>query len=68
MVGDRALSEVGELCVDAVKRDNFWATVAMDRQDEKIRARTESQLKQTPPDYLLESNLMAQSVEERSSD
>jgi NAD(P)-dependent dehydrogenase (short-subunit alcohol dehydrogenase family) len=62
------LSEVGELCVDAVKRDNFWATVAMDRQDEKIRARTESQLKQTPPDYLLESNLMAQSAEERSSD
>ena len=62
------LSEVGELCVDAIKRDNFWATVAMERQDEKIRARTESQLRQTPPDYLIEANLMAQSAEERSKD
>ena len=62
------LAEVGELCVDAIKRDNFWATVAMERQDEKIRARTESQLGQTPPDYLIETNLMAQSAEERSKD
>lgn len=62
------LLEVGELCVDAIKRDNFWATVAMERQDEKLRARTDSQLQQTPPDYLLEANLMAQSAKERSQD
>jgi NAD(P)-dependent dehydrogenase (short-subunit alcohol dehydrogenase family) len=62
------LSEVGELCVDAIKRDNFWATVSMERQDLKLRARLESQLKQTPPDYLLEPTLMAQSAAERSKD
>ena len=62
------LSEVGELCVDAIKRNNFWATVSMERQDSKLRARLESQLKQTPPDYLLEPTLMAQSAVQRSKD
>ena len=62
------LSEVGELCVDAIKRDNFWATVPMERQEAKLRARLESQLAQTPPDYLLEPTLMAQSASERSKD
>lgn len=60
------LSEVADLCVDAIKRDNFWATVSMERQEEKLRARLASQIDQTPPDYLLEPTLMAQSAEERS--
>jgi NADP-dependent 3-hydroxy acid dehydrogenase YdfG len=62
------LSEVAELCVDAIKRDNFWATVPMERQDVKLRERLDSQLNQTPPDYLLEPTLMAASAKEREND
>ena len=62
------LSEVGELCVDAIKRDNFWATVPMEQQDVKLRERLASQLDQTPPDYLLEPTLLARSAAQRSKD
>jgi NAD(P)-dependent dehydrogenase (short-subunit alcohol dehydrogenase family) len=62
------LSEVGELCVDAIVNDNFWATVPSERQTDQLRARLESQLDQTPPDYLLGANLMAQSVAERDKE
>ena len=62
------LSEVGELCVEAIRDDVFWATVPMERQNDKLRARTDSQIHRTPPDYLLEPTLMAKSAEEREKD
>jgi NAD(P)-dependent dehydrogenase (short-subunit alcohol dehydrogenase family) len=60
------LSEVGELCVEAIRDDLFWATVPMETQTEKLRARTESQIQRTPPEYLLETSLMSASAEERA--
>jgi NAD(P)-dependent dehydrogenase (short-subunit alcohol dehydrogenase family) len=62
------LSEVADLCVDAIKRDNFWATAPSERTDEKIRARCNSMLKQTPPEYLRETSLMAKSAAEREQE
>ena len=62
------LSEVAELCLDAIQNDNFWATVWSEDQADKLRARTESQLEQTPPDYLLAPTLMARSAKERAEE
>jgi NAD(P)-dependent dehydrogenase (short-subunit alcohol dehydrogenase family) len=62
------LSEVADLCVDAIKRDNFWATAPSERTDDKIRARSESQLKRSSPDYLLETSLMTRSAGERDEE
>jgi NAD(P)-dependent dehydrogenase (short-subunit alcohol dehydrogenase family) len=62
------LSEVGELCVEAIRDDLFWATYPMEAQSAKIRARSESQLQRTPPDYLLAATLMAKSAKERAED
>ena len=62
------LSEVAELCVEAVRDNVFWATVPMEPQSDKIRARAESQIQRTPPDYLLEPTLMAKSAKERARD
>ncbi|MBW2267487.1 MAG: SDR family NAD(P)-dependent oxidoreductase [Deltaproteobacteria bacterium] len=62
------LSEVAELCVDSIRRDNFWATVPTERQTNLLHARLKSQLEQTPPDYLIEENLMAKSASERDAE
>ena len=62
------LSEVADLCVDAIKRDNFWATYESERQTTLLEQRLRSQLDQTPPDYLIEENLMAASSSERDGD
>ncbi len=62
------LSEVAELCVDAIVNDNFWATVPSDRQTDQLRARLVSQLDQAPPSYLLGPNPMAKSAAERSAE
>ena len=43
----------------------FWATYPMEHQTAKLRARTASQIERTPPDYLLEVNLMSASADER---
>jgi NAD(P)-dependent dehydrogenase (short-subunit alcohol dehydrogenase family) len=59
------LSEVAELCLEAIQNDIFWATVPMEEQNNKLRARTESQINRTPPDYLREASLMSASAEER---
>ncbi len=64
----RPLSEVAELCLDAIQNDIFWATVWSQEQADKLRARTESQLEQTPPDYLLAPTLMARSAKERAEE
>jgi NAD(P)-dependent dehydrogenase (short-subunit alcohol dehydrogenase family) len=53
------LSEVADLCFEGVRDDVFWITVPSEPQQEKIRARAESQIAMTAPDYLLEANLMA---------
>ena len=53
------LSEVAALCIDGIKNDNFWATYPSERQEGQLRARVESQVAQTPPDYLLNVTLMA---------
>jgi len=52
------LSEVADLCFEGIMNDTFWITVPSEPQQEKIRARAESQIAQTPPEYLLETNLM----------
>ena len=58
------LSEVADLCVDSIRRDNFWATYPRDEQNEKLLARVRTQIDQTPPNYLLGPNLMAKSARE----
>ncbi|MFK7894848.1 MAG: SDR family NAD(P)-dependent oxidoreductase [Myxococcota bacterium] len=59
------LSEVAELCLEAIQKDIFWATVPMDEQNAKLRARTTSQIDRSAPDYLREASLMSASAEER---
>jgi NAD(P)-dependent dehydrogenase (short-subunit alcohol dehydrogenase family) len=53
------LSEVADLCFEGVRDDVFWITYPSEPQQEKIRARAESQIARTPPDYLLEAHMMA---------
>ena len=62
------LSEVADLCVDAIRRDVFWATAPSERTDAKIRQRSRSQLERSSPDYLLETTLMARSAAERDGE
>jgi NAD(P)-dependent dehydrogenase (short-subunit alcohol dehydrogenase family) len=53
------LSEVADLCFEGIRDDVFWITAPSEAQDAKIRARAESQIAMTAPEYLLETNLMA---------
>ena len=53
------LSEVAELCLQGILTDTFWITVPTDQQRQKIQARATSQIEMTPPEYLLESLMMA---------
>ncbi|MAG33133.1 MAG: short-chain dehydrogenase [Deltaproteobacteria bacterium] len=66
VVPEAPLSEVADLCIEAIRDDLFWATYPMERQTEKLRERTASQIDRTPPNYLLEVNLMTSSAEERT--
>ncbi len=52
------LSEVADLCFEGIRDDVFWITAPNEVQQAKIRARAESQIAMTAPDYLLEANLM----------
>ncbi len=52
------LSEVAEICFEGIRDDVFWITAPSDDQQAKIRARAESQIAMTSPDYLLGLNLM----------
>jgi NAD(P)-dependent dehydrogenase (short-subunit alcohol dehydrogenase family) len=52
------LSEVADLCFEGIRDGVFWITAPSDAQDAKIRARAESQIATTAPEYLLEANLM----------
>lgn len=60
------LSDVADLCVNAIRDDQFWATYPLEHQTAKLRARFESMLNRTSPDYLREVNLMSASAEERA--
>jgi NAD(P)-dependent dehydrogenase (short-subunit alcohol dehydrogenase family) len=53
------LSEVADLCFEGIVHDTFWIAVPNEAQGQKILARASSQVEQTPPDYLLEANMMA---------
>ncbi len=60
------LSDVAQLCIDAIREDRFWATYPLEHQSEKLRARFESMLNRTTPEYLAEVSLMSASAEERA--
>ncbi len=60
------LSDVADLCITAIRDDQFWATYPLEHQTAKLRARFESMLNRTSPDYLLEENLMSANADERS--
>jgi hypothetical protein len=53
------LSEVADICFDGIRNDTFWITVPHAQQQQKIRERAASQIDGSPPEYLLEANLMA---------
>src|SRR3954451_13497690 len=53
------LAEVADLCYEGIRDDVFWMTYPSEAQQGKIRARAESQIARTPPDYLLEAHMMA---------
>jgi NAD(P)-dependent dehydrogenase (short-subunit alcohol dehydrogenase family) len=53
------LSEVADLCFEGIRDGLFWITAPSEAQQEKIRARAESQIRMTDPEYLLEANMMA---------
>ncbi len=52
------LSEVADLCFEGIRDGVFWITAPSEVQQGKIRARADSQIAMTAPDYLLEANLM----------
>jgi NAD(P)-dependent dehydrogenase (short-subunit alcohol dehydrogenase family) len=53
------LSEVADMCFEGIRDGLFWITAPSEAQQSKIRARAESQIAMTDPDYLLEANMMA---------
>jgi hypothetical protein len=61
------LSDVANLCLTAIRDDVFWATYPLENQTQKLRARFESMLHRSSPDYLNEINLMAAGAKERSA-
>jgi len=60
------LSDVADLCIKAIREDQFWATYPLEHQTAKLKARFESMLNRSSPDYLNEVNLMAAGAKERS--
>jgi NAD(P)-dependent dehydrogenase (short-subunit alcohol dehydrogenase family) len=52
------LSEVADICFEGIRDDVFWITAPSEDQQAKIRARADSQIAMTSPDYLLGVNLM----------
>ncbi len=53
------LSEVADICFEGIVNDTFWITAPTGAQDDKIRARSTSQIEMTAPEYLLTANMMA---------
>jgi NAD(P)-dependent dehydrogenase (short-subunit alcohol dehydrogenase family) len=65
-VAEAPLSDVADLCIQAIRDDLFWATYPLEHQTQKLRARFESMLNRTAPEYLNEVNLMAAGAKERA--
>jgi NAD(P)-dependent dehydrogenase (short-subunit alcohol dehydrogenase family) len=61
------LSEVADICFEGIRDDVFWITAPSPVQAEKIQARATSQIEMTPPDYLIQVNLMTGSPAGRTS-
>jgi NAD(P)-dependent dehydrogenase (short-subunit alcohol dehydrogenase family) len=59
------LSEVADMCFEGIRDDVFWITAPSEPQQAKIRARADSQIAMTAPDYLLEAHMMAAKPAER---
>ena len=53
------LAEVADICFDGIRDDVFWITAPSEDQQAKIRARVNSQIDLSRPEYLLTPNLMA---------
>ncbi len=53
------LSEVADMCFDGILNDVFWITAPSDNQQAKIRARADSMIEMSAPEYLLEVHTMA---------
>ena len=62
------LSEVADLCFEGIRDGVFWITAPSEPQQAKIRARAESQIAMTPPEYLLEKSLMTANPADRSTE
>jgi NAD(P)-dependent dehydrogenase (short-subunit alcohol dehydrogenase family) len=52
------LSEVADICFEGIVNDTFWITAPSAAQQQKIRDRATSQIEMTPPEYLLQANMM----------
>ncbi len=62
------LSEVADLCFEGIRDDVFWITAPSEVQQTKIRARADSQIAMTAPDYLLEANLMTSKPADKAAE
>jgi NAD(P)-dependent dehydrogenase (short-subunit alcohol dehydrogenase family) len=62
------LSEVADLCFEGIRDDVFWITAPSEPQQAKIRARAESQIAMTAPEYLLEANLMTSKPADKAAE
>jgi NAD(P)-dependent dehydrogenase (short-subunit alcohol dehydrogenase family) len=62
------LSEVADLCFEGIRDDVFWITAPSEVQQAKIRARADSQIAMTAPEYLLEANLMTSKPADKASE
>jgi len=62
------LSEVADLCFEGIRDGVFWITAPSEPQQAKIRARAESQIAMTAPEYLLEKSLMTANPADRSAE
>ena len=59
------LEEVADICFEGIRDDVFWITYPSEPQQAKIRARADSQIARTAPEYLLEAHMMAAKPAER---
>jgi NAD(P)-dependent dehydrogenase (short-subunit alcohol dehydrogenase family) len=61
------LDEVADLCVEGIRNDTFWIAITNDDHRARIRARAESQIASSPPDYLLQATVLTASPNAKST-
>lgn len=59
------IEEVADLCVEGIRNDTFWITVPNDDRAARIRARAESQIARSAPEYLEEPTLLTATIDEK---